>query len=83
MVRSKLNSHKTSFSKKFANFEIRKIRKFEHDRDISGVNIYFNSMIKTTPLITRGYFCSKKYIFRQNRLESELFSPKMVILQLK
>ena len=34
----------------------KKIRSFEHDRDISGVNIYFNSMIKTTPLITKGYF---------------------------
>ena len=52
MVRSKINSHKTPFSKILQISKI--IRSFEHDRDISGVNIYFNSMIKTTPLITRG-----------------------------
>ena len=82
MVRSKLNSHKTSFFQIFANFQ-KKNRSFEHDRDISGVNIYFNSMIKTTPLITRGYFCRKRYIFLQNRLENDLFSPIMFNLQQK
>ena len=76
MVRSKLNPHKTSFSKKIK--ILKKFRSFEHDRDISGVNIYFNSMIKITPLIILRYYCSKMAIFGQNRSKLGYFLTKRV-----
>ena len=52
--------------KNFEDSEIAKMKNFEHDRDISGFDIYFNSTIKIKRMIILGYF----------RLKNELISEK-------